>query len=214
MVDLDVPAAVEGGPTAVLLHWMQQDMIPANTSTAIAGVNVFELRSSVQPTEAIAPYIGPSPPDNAPHTPHRYVQILVDTTDKPNALTSLAQSGASRMPFDPLAAVTAAGVAVVAGNSFNVAPIANSSNDSTATLKPAHITELSSAPQVPAQQGGILADNGAVPSGIPLPPTNGTKTNGTGDVIGGSMSTRGLGENTGGAYFAGFLALAASLCLL
>lgn len=123
MIDLDIPSQ-SGGATGTLLHWMQTDLVSANTSTTINGMKVFEL---INPNNvaAVAPYFGPSPPNRAPVS-HRYTEILVDTTSlgssKANGtgMAALMQAGATRGNFSAETVVQTIGSKVVAGNSFNV----------------------------------------------------------------------------------------------
>ncbi|EKD16353.1 uncharacterized protein L3040_008453 [Drepanopeziza brunnea f. sp. 'multigermtubi'] len=235
MVDPDIPPQQAGGPTGELLHWMQQDMTSANTSTMIGDMMVYVLQSSVDNTAAIAPYFGPSPPNKAPNT-HRYTQLLLDTTNNPTGLASLTQAGATRTNFDAVKVVNAAGVKVVAGNSFNVmnvtdgaapesgntasvntttstngkpAPVAAAPANS-ATLQAANITKVTGTPQLP---GAAMPSGGATSNGVPTTSTGGT-TGTTVNGTSGAQGVRGAGRDGMEAYFAVVLALTAALFLL
>ncbi|KAI9049661.1 hypothetical protein LZ554_006686 [Drepanopeziza brunnea f. sp. 'monogermtubi'] len=233
MVDPDIPPQQEGGPTGELLHWMQQDMTSSNTSTMVAGMMVYVLQSSVANTAAIAPYFGPSPPNKAPNT-HRYTQLLLDTTNNPTGLASLTQAGATRTNFDAVKVVSAAGVKIVAGNSFNVMNVTDgaapqngntasangtaTSNGSpppaaaapanSATLQAANITKVTGTPQAP---GAAMPSGAAASSGVPSTGgATGTTVNGTS----GAQGVRGAGQGGVEAYLAVVLALTAALFML
>ena len=115
MVDPDIPR-----PTPQeLLHWMQTGLVSANTSTNVAGRQIFALEAP-ENTPAIAAYIAPSPPALNPVT-HRYIQLLLNTTGNEAAVSSLRMAGSgSRTPFDAEEVINAAGLRVLAGNWFNV----------------------------------------------------------------------------------------------
>jgi len=118
MVDLDIPSAT-GGPTGTLLHWMQTDLVSADSSTTVNGMTMFELINPGN-VAAAAPYFGPSPPNRAPVT-HRYTEILVDTTGLASAkAASLKAAGATRGNFSASTVVQGVGAKVVAGNFFQV----------------------------------------------------------------------------------------------
>lgn len=110
MVDYDIPGGTR------LLHWMQPGLVSSTTVQARAGVQVHVLTNTSAP---YAPYLAPNPPARAPLS-HRYVQLLLNVTNNPNANTILQQNSANRSSYDPEAVVRAAGVTVVAGNWFNV----------------------------------------------------------------------------------------------
>jgi len=116
MVDPDVPSG-PGTKTSELLHWMQSDLVSASNTTMIAGQLVYQL---INPNNAsaIASYIQPSPPQKNPLS-HRYVQILLNTTD-PASKATLAKFGATRGMFNASNAVAQAALQPLAGNSFNV----------------------------------------------------------------------------------------------
>ncbi|TVY81851.1 Protein FLOWERING LOCUS T [Lachnellula suecica] len=123
MVDPDIPPATAGGATSELLHWMQSDLVSANTTTTIGGMKVFELINPTN-TTAFASYIGPAPPNKSPTT-HRYTQLLLNTTGSSSALTSLKAAGVSRANFSAVNVVKNAGLSVLFGNSFNVSAATN-----------------------------------------------------------------------------------------
>lgn len=124
MVDLDIPT---GTPpqTSTLLHWMQTGLTPATTTTNLnttrGALSVFLLQNNSN-TAPFASYIGPNPPNTFP-TSHRYVQILVDTTNAPQTtLDSLRTAAQTRQGFNADNTLRAVGLntRVVAGNFFNV----------------------------------------------------------------------------------------------
>ena len=118
MIDLDIPSAT-GGPTGTLLHWMQTDLVSAESSTTVNGMTMFELINPGN-VAAAASYFGPSPPNRAPVT-HRYTEILVDTTGLASAkAASLKAAGATRGNFSASTVVQGVGAKVVAGNFFQV----------------------------------------------------------------------------------------------
>lgn len=120
MVDADIPPAQAGGPTTELLHWMQTDMVSASTQTTIGGMKVYEM-TNPNNVSALATYISPNPPNVAP-TSHRYVQMLLNTTNLSASknLTTLMKEAASRGNFNAADVVKANGLTVLMGNSFNV----------------------------------------------------------------------------------------------
>jgi phosphatidylethanolamine-binding protein len=124
MVDPDLPAPLTGEN----LHWMQTGLVSAQTATTLAGTEVFVLTSGTGNTTSIAPYNPPSPPARAPTT-HRYVFLLVETTNNQAALSVLTTAaGSPRIPFSASETLSQAGLQVLAGNWFNVT---NSSTAST-----------------------------------------------------------------------------------
>lgn len=137
MVDPDVPSG-PGTQTSELLHWLQSDLVSASTTTTIGGQTVYEL---VNPSNisAIASYIQPSPPQKNPLS-HRYVQMLLNTTDE-TSKASLAKFGATRTMFNATNVVAQSGLKVLFGNSFNV-----TFNDGNATTTSASGTKTASAP--------------------------------------------------------------------
>lgn len=124
MVDLDIP--VDTDPHT-LLHWMQTDLTPATTATALATgdgttASVFELQNTKN-TPALADYVSPAPPAKNPLS-HRYVQLLVDTSNlTEEGFEALKNATSERVGFDVAVALAAAGLSdrdVVAANSYNV----------------------------------------------------------------------------------------------
>ncbi|KAK8086464.1 hypothetical protein PG994_001438 [Apiospora phragmitis] len=123
MVDLDIPVDTE---PHTLLHWMQTGLTPATTATAVTTgdgtASVFPLQNTKN-TPALADYAVPAPPAKNPLS-HRYVQILVDTSDlSAEGLEALQNATTTRVGFDVAGALAAAGLpdsAVVAGNSYSV----------------------------------------------------------------------------------------------
>lgn len=129
MVDPDIPASA--GSTNELLHWMQAGLTSANTTTTVAGVQVFEL-VNVGNTTALASYIQPSPPNRAPLS-HRYTQMLLNTTGNSSIVSTLASFAQTRQNFSAVNVVKAAGLTVLAGNSFNVTNATTTSGNGTST---------------------------------------------------------------------------------
>lgn len=126
MIDMDIPTN-NPPETSTLLHWMQTGLTPAtastsvNSTTASSAMSVFLLQNTSN-TAAFAPYLGPGPPARVPLS-HRYVQILVDTTNAPQtALESLQTAAQNRSGFNAEATLKAAGLdtMVIAGNFYNV----------------------------------------------------------------------------------------------
>ncbi|RDW94314.1 hypothetical protein BP5796_00077 [Coleophoma crateriformis] len=120
MVDPDIPPAQAGGPTTELLHWMQTDMVSSSEQTTIGGMKVYEMTVPTN-VSALASYIAPNPPNKAP-TSHRYVQMLLNTTNLSASknLTTLMKEAASRGNFNAVQVLKANGLTVLMGNSFNV----------------------------------------------------------------------------------------------
>ncbi|KAK0101137.1 hypothetical protein ONS95_012881 [Cadophora gregata] len=223
MVDPDIPPQIVGGPTGELLHWMQQGLTSATTATMIGGMMVFVLSSASNET-AFAPYFGPSPPNKVPNT-HRYTQLLLDTSGSNNSLviSQLRQAAATRLNFNAVNVVRAAGVPILAGNSFNVSNGTSTTTNGTsssgssgsipaaapinsATLVPANITKVTPS----AQQPGGAAATGTVPAAS----SNGTGSGSNTSTPSPTPGTSGFGQSGGGAYVAGLIALAAALFLL
>ncbi|KAK7920541.1 phosphatidylethanolamine-binding protein [Apiospora marii] len=124
MVDLDIPVNTD---PHTLLHWMQTDLTPATTATTLATgdgktTSVFELQNTKN-TPALADYVSPAPPAKNPLS-HRYVQLLVDTSNLgAEGLEALKNATSERVGFDVAATLAAAGLSdddVVAANSYNV----------------------------------------------------------------------------------------------
>ncbi|KAK1835845.1 PEBP-like protein [Podospora conica] len=85
MIDLDIPTATPP-QTSTLLHWLQTNLRPATTATRLRSpatgeeLSVFLLENGTAPAAPITPYFGPNPPARIPLA-HRYVHLLVDTSD-------------------------------------------------------------------------------------------------------------------------------------
>jgi hypothetical protein len=202
MVDPDIPPQTAGGPTGELLHWMQAGLVSANTTTTIGGVKVFKLINPSN-TSALASYIQPSPPNKAPLS-HRYTQMLLNTTGNSTVLSTLSKFAATRQNFSAVNVVKSAGLAVLAGNSFNVTAATNmtvgGAANSTSTTK----VSTSTARSTTTLAGGASA-------------TATGKGNATSTAAGPSKSTGGAvsGKSTGsGAIIAGLGALAAAVAML
>lgn len=140
MIDIDIPTNTPP-TTSTLLHWMQTGLTPATTTTNLntsMGVMPVFLLQNTTNTAPFAPYFGPSPPARIPLS-HRYVQILVDTTNaQQTALTALRTAAGNRTAFSALSTLTAANLQnnVVAGNFYNVTnpgPAANGGTNGTGT---------------------------------------------------------------------------------
>jgi hypothetical protein len=121
MCDPDIPGAPTDSLTGQFLHWLQPGLESSSVSTKVAGQTIFELKTvkTAGNTTAIAPYLQPSPPNQA-LTTHRYIQLLVNTTGNSAALQKLMTAGAVRTNFSALQTVDAAGLKVLFGNYFNV----------------------------------------------------------------------------------------------
>ena len=143
MVDFDIPPSTPGGPTAQRLHWLQSGFVSSNTSTTVAGQQIYALMV-VNNVSAFAPYNGPQPPARVPYS-HRYTQFLLNTTGNTEALLVLSAAGQTRTNFSAIDMVTRAGLTVLAGNWFNVtnsspsvsaAPSGTDTGSSTSTSTP------------------------------------------------------------------------------
>ena len=81
MIDLDIPIP---NPPTTLLHWLQTSLVPAKTATRIrtptGELAVFLLENGTAPVAPLVSYFGPNPPARLPLA-HRYVQLLVDTSE-------------------------------------------------------------------------------------------------------------------------------------
>ncbi len=117
MLDPDIPASTPGGPTGERLHWMQQGLVSANSTSTIAGRKVYQLINPGN-VSAFAAYQQPTPPYKVPYS-HRYVEVLLDTTNMPNN-SVLATFAGNRSSFDAVKVINTAGVSVLLGNWFNV----------------------------------------------------------------------------------------------
>lgn len=136
MIDMDIPTSTPP-QTSTLLHWMQTGLTPAPTTTTLnttrGALSVFLLQNSSN-TSPFASYIGPNPPANTVPLSHRYVQILVDTTNAPQTtLDSLRTAAQTRQGFNADSTLRAVGLStrVVAGNFFNVSASSSSSTPTT-----------------------------------------------------------------------------------
>ncbi|KAL0939745.1 uncharacterized protein CTRU02_206355 [Colletotrichum truncatum] len=121
MVDIDIPTN-NPPATGTFLHWAQADLTPAASTTTVK-LNDGErtIHTLTTNAQAIAPYKGPSPPAKVPLS-HRYVEILVDTSDITPEGTAALQTLSNRLGVQVNDVLTQAGLAnkVVAGNFFNV----------------------------------------------------------------------------------------------
>ncbi|KAF6789009.1 phosphatidylethanolamine-binding protein [Colletotrichum plurivorum] len=120
MVDIDVPSAA-----GTFLHWAQTDLAPDATTKTVQlgadGERTIHTLSIAGGAAAIADYRGPSPPARNPLT-HRYVELLVDTSDITPEGTQALQALSNRQGAQVNDVLTQAGLAnkVVAGNFFTV----------------------------------------------------------------------------------------------
>ena len=125
--------AFAGAATAVTPTGFQP-VSNADLIVAFGNTLAFVLSSANNET-AFAPYFGPSPPNKAPNT-HRYTQLLLDTSGTNNsvAIAQLKQAAATRTNFNAVNVVKAAGVPILAGNSFDVSNgTSSTSTNSTST---------------------------------------------------------------------------------
>ncbi|KAH9901919.1 PEBP-like protein [Xylariomycetidae sp. FL2044] len=125
MIDLDIPTN-NPPETGTLLHWMQTGLTQSATATTMnttmGAVSGFMFDTAASADDALAEYLGPSPPARIPLS-HRYTQVLVDTSSLTDeGLSVLEEAAQTRMGFDTMAVLTEAGLAdkVLAGNFFNV----------------------------------------------------------------------------------------------
>ncbi|TDZ29074.1 Protein FLOWERING LOCUS T [Colletotrichum spinosum] len=117
MVDIDIPTNNPPN-TGTFLHWAQTDLTPQTTTSNVGDKAIHTFSTNAQ---AIADYKGPSPPAREPLT-HRYVSILVDTSDITPEGTTALQALSQRGGVQVNDVLTQAGLAnkVVAGNFFTV----------------------------------------------------------------------------------------------
>jgi hypothetical protein len=203
MVDPDIPPSA--GSTNELLHWMQAGLTSANTATTIGGVKVFELVNTANES-ALASYIQPSPPNKAPLS-HRYTQMLLNTTGNSSVLATLQSFAKTRGNFSATNVVKAAGITVLAGNSFNVT--------NGGTLTQANITILANTTSSAGTKATTTSK--ATSSSLRASATSQTGENGTAATTSVAIpkSTGGAGTGkSGGAFIAGLGALAAAVVLL
>ena len=211
MVDPDIPPQVAGGLTSELLHWMQSGLVSSNTTTAIGGMNVFEL---VNPgnTTPIASYIQPSPPNESPIS-HRYTQLLLNTTGNTSALSKLAKLGMTRTNFSAVNVVNSAGLTVLMGNSFNVTAATN-----TAALGSGNSTTSTAGTKTATTKAGGGAQSTVTSTSVVGASTtkgagNGTATS-SGAVVTSTSAAEQVKARSGGAIIAGLGAFAAMIDLL
>ncbi|EQB46467.1 hypothetical protein CGLO_14482 [Colletotrichum gloeosporioides Cg-14] len=132
MVDVDIPTN-NPPQTGTFLHWAQTDLTPvAQTTTVKLNDGERTIHTLTTNAAAIADYKGPSPPARVPLT-HRYIEILVDTSDITAEGTAALQALSTRGGVQVNDVLTQAGLAnkVVAGNFFTVTnpgPAANAAN--------------------------------------------------------------------------------------
>lgn len=157
MVDPDIPPSANS--TNELLHWLQTGLTSANSTTTVAGVEVYELVNTGN-TSALASYRPPNPPAQAPLS-HRYTQMLLNLTDNLAAVGILQTYAQNRTNFSAVNVIQAAGLTVLAGNWFNV------TNTSTATTSGTGAAS-STGSAVPSSTGGaaLAGSGGLMVSGL------------------------------------------------
>jgi len=213
MVDPDLPPSP--GSTNELLHWMQTGLTSANTSTTIRGFQVFELVNTGNES-ALASYIKPSPPNEAPHT-HRYTQMLLNITGNGSALNALKGFSSSRTNFSAANVVKSAGLTILAGNSFNVTnTILAQSNItilSSSTSSSSRATATAKSLKLSTTRAGSASKASASASATADAGRNGTNRTTTGATPT-STGGAGTGKSDGGALLAGLGVPAAALAFL
>ncbi|KAK4203661.1 CEN-like protein 1 [Triangularia verruculosa] len=124
MIDLDIPTN-NPPETNTLLHWLQTSLTPSTQSTTFnttsGSVRGFQLLNTTQTTPVVG-YFGPNPPARIPLS-HRYVQILVDTSNiTEQGEAALREAAATLRGFNAESVLEEAGLEgnVVAGNWYNV----------------------------------------------------------------------------------------------
>ncbi|KAK2029824.1 PEBP-like protein [Colletotrichum zoysiae] len=137
MVDIDIPTN-NPPATGTFLHWAQADLSPvAKTTTLQLNDGKQTIHTLKANGGAIAPYAGPAPPAKVPLS-HRYIQLLVDTSNITTAGTAALQTLSNRQGVQVNDVLTKAGLAnmVVAGNFFTVTnpgPAANAKKGNATT---------------------------------------------------------------------------------
>ncbi|KAF9881440.1 hypothetical protein CkaCkLH20_00586 [Colletotrichum karsti] len=154
MVDVDIPTN-NPPQTGTFLHWAQTDLTPAGAPTTLKLSDGTQRSINTLTTNAaaIADYKGPSPPARVPLT-HKYIEILVDTSEITPDGTAALQTLSTRGGVDVNDVLTKAGLAnkVVAGNFFTVTnpgPAANAerrTNGTGTTTPSGGMTKPSAAP--------------------------------------------------------------------
>ncbi|KAH8652384.1 phosphatidylethanolamine-binding protein [Xylariales sp. PMI_506] len=153
MLDIDVPNSNSSQGSAVL-HWIQTGLTQKSSASTLntgAGKSNVFMFSSPEDIAAIAPYNSPAPPPKNPLS-HRYVQLLVDTSEATSESYSVLTSAAqNRTDFNTTCVLTRAGLldSVVAGNFFNVSTysaLAHGRRDVNATASPGPSSGLSVGP--------------------------------------------------------------------
>ncbi|GJC86324.1 protein FLOWERING LOCUS T [Colletotrichum liriopes] len=137
MVDIDIPTN-NPPATGTFLHWAQTDLTPAAKTTKVQlNDGQQTIHSLTTKADAIAAYKGPAPPAKVPLS-HRYVQVLVDTSNITAAGTAALKTLSNRSGVQVNDVLAKAGLTnmVVAGNFFTVSnpgPAANAKNGTTTT---------------------------------------------------------------------------------
>ncbi|KAK1986920.1 phosphatidylethanolamine-binding protein [Colletotrichum cereale] len=158
MVDVDIPTN-NPPATGTFLHWAQADLIPVTTTTTLqlndGKQTIHTLKAN---GDAIAPYRGPAPPAKVPLS-HRYIELLVDTSDITAAGTAALKTLSNRQGVQVNDVLTKAGLAnkVVAGNFFTVTnpgPAANAKNGNSTTPPPAPTGDMKPSPVPPGFSQG------------------------------------------------------------
>ncbi|KAK1962661.1 PEBP-like protein, partial [Colletotrichum sublineola] len=121
MVDIDIPTN-NPPATSTFLHWAQADLTPVAKTTTVQMKDGKQTIHTLKANgDAIAPYKGPAPPAKVP-LKHRYIQLLVDTSNITAAGTAALKTLSNRQGVQINDVLTKAGLAnmVVAGNFFTV----------------------------------------------------------------------------------------------
>lgn len=144
MVDVDIPTN-NPPETGTFLHWAQMDLTPvAQTTTVKLNDGERTIHTLTTTANAIADYKGPAPPARVPLT-HRYIELLVDTSDITAEGTAALQTLSNRQGVQVNDVLTQAGLAnkVVAGNFFTVTnpgPAANAKKSNSTTAPTGAVT--------------------------------------------------------------------------
>ncbi|OHF02016.1 hypothetical protein CORC01_02595 [Colletotrichum orchidophilum] len=166
MVDIDIPTA-SPPTTGTFLHWAQADLTPnAQTTTVKLNDGERTIHTLSTNSNAIAPYKGPAPPARVPLT-HRYIELLVDTSDITADGTAALQTLSNRQGVQVNDVLTTAGLAnkVVAGNFFTVTnpgPAANAKNSNSTTAPTGAVTPSSVSSSPSSGQRSTTLSNTAV----------------------------------------------------
>ena len=110
MVD---PDARTNGSFVTILHWLQQDLLPAASNGTA--------KTLTSTATGYATYRPPAPPAELPARPHRYIQLLFNQPSNFSIPTAFQEVVMMRRGFDYAGFVKQAGLGeVVAANYFQV----------------------------------------------------------------------------------------------